>query len=292
MDWDGDGRLDLILGDRPGNVHYFRRLEYGSIYLEEQELIEVAGRPIDVGYNSAPCVTDWNGDGLPDLVVGNLSPIPAGIFLFVNQGEPFLPEYIQVDTVFCQGEPVEITTAYPDMHDMDLDGLEDLVVGSSNGKIACFINRGTPQQPVFDGMEYLRADGEEIYICSYVRPSVCDWNSDGIPDLLVGDYTGQIHLFTGEQPSGIEVCGELSANLTGNPVSGSASVRIDLPWTCEVSTMLFSLDGRFLHEIRHGVHQAGSSSVCLDTSFLENGVYLLLVKAGNWERSLQLVIIR
>ncbi len=54
MDWDGDGRLDIIVGDREGNVHFFRRLSYGDIYLEEQDLVKVQGKPIDVGYNSAP----------------------------------------------------------------------------------------------------------------------------------------------------------------------------------------------------------------------------------------------
>lgn len=203
MDWDGDGRLDIIVGDREGNVHFFRRLSYGDIYLEEQDLVKVQGKPIDVGYNSAPCVTDWNADGLPDMVVGNLSPLPAGVYLFINSGSPFSPDYLSTDTVFFQGGVIELAAAYPDMHDMDLDGLPDLLVGSSNGTVACYLNSGTPEQPLFETMEHLRADGDEIYICSYVRPSVCNWNDDGCPDMLLADDSGEILLFLGVPPSGI-----------------------------------------------------------------------------------------
>jgi len=289
VDWDGDGRLDIIVGDRPGNVHYFRRLDYGHIYLEEQELVTVAGRPIDVGYNSAPCVTDWNGDGLPDLVVGNLSPIPAGIFLFVNQGSPYSPNYLVADTVFFQGEPIEITTAYPDMHDMDSDGLQDLVVGSSSGMIACFVNGGTPQQPLFEEMEYLRADGEEIHITSYVRPTVCDWNADGTPDLLVGDYTGQILLFTGVPQSGMEPERPLSVRLLENPIHRTVSLLLELNGPEEAELALWSLDGRMIGAFQGIILHPGSNILQVPAGPLPPGVYFMRVSSGGRSSVLRFV---
>ena len=292
MDWDGDGRLDIIVGDRPGNIHYFRRLDYGNIYLEEQDLLTVQGKPIDVGYNSAPCVTDWNNDGLPDLVVGNLSPIPAGVFLFINQGEPYLPDYQLTDTVFCMGEPIEITTAYPDIYDMDGDGLDDLVLGSSSGNIHCFINSGTQQQPVFDDMEYLMADGDTLYICSYVRPTVCQWNADGIPDLLVGDYTGQIHLFTGLPQWGIQESPSQEAYLSENPVSSTAEIRLHLTHSSEVVISVYSIDGRIRCSFDQGNIQEGTHTFQIDITSLENGVFPLRITGETGSSMLQLIVLR
>ncbi len=88
MDWNNDGRLDIIVGDRLGSVNYFRRLVSGNIYLLEESPVEVAGRPIDMGNNSAPCVIDWNNDGLADLVVGRVEAVPAGLYLSINGGSP------------------------------------------------------------------------------------------------------------------------------------------------------------------------------------------------------------
>ncbi len=260
--------------------------------MEEQDMVTVAGKPIDVGYNSAPCVTDWNEDGLPDLVVGNLSPLPAGVFLFINQGEPFMPDYQLTDTVFYMGEPIEITTAYPDIHDMNSDGLKDMIVGSSSGNIHCFVNSGTTQQPVFDEMEYLQADGDTLYICSYVRPTVCHWNADEVPDLLVGDYTGQIYLFTGIPQSGVPETCSPSVSLYGNPVSSLAEVNVTLARSSHVVITAHSIDGRVIRSFDQGNIPAGSHLIQLDMSSFSNGVFLLRVTTGTGTAAVQLVVLR
>ncbi len=292
MDWDGDGRLDIIVGDREGNVHFFRRLSYGDIYLEEQDLVIVQGKPIDVGYNSAPCVTDWNADGLPDMVVGNLSPLPSGVYLFINSGSPFSPEYLSTDTVFFQGGVIELTAAYPDVHDMDLDGLPDLLVGSSNGTVACYLNSGTPEQPLFETMEHLRADGDEIYICSYVRPSVCNWNDDGCPDMLLADDSGTILLFLGVPPSGIPQESQTAVRLLGNPVDARVDLEVALVEDAFVSVTMYSFDGRVVLSASRGVLPPGTTEIHLDTGDLMKGAYLLRITTGTSETTRRIAVIR
>ena len=293
MDWNGDGRLDLLVGDREGVVHCFRRLEYGVVDLEEQAPVEVGGRPIDVGYNSAPCITDWNADGLPDLVVGSFSAEPASVFLFINQGSPYLPAYIQTDTVLCQGQPIRLTASYPDIHDLTGDGLEELLVGSANGNVLCCVNTGTPGQPVYAHSENLRADGAEIYFCSYVRPSVCNWNADGIPDLLLADDSGMIYLFTGVTPEGIPECPDPAASvrLLRNPAGGSVHFVVDLSEPSPVATGLYSLEGRLLGSVDSGVLPAGSNTVTVDCGSLTQGLYILRVSAGSGSETLRVVLI-
>lgn len=291
MDWDGDGLEDLLTGDREGAVHYFRRLEPGVVNLEEQDPVESGGRPIDAGYNSAPCITDWNADGLPDLVVGGFSAEPASVFLFINQGSPYLPVYIQTDTVLCQGQPIRLTASYPDIHDLTGDGLEELLVGSANGNVLCCVNTGTPGQPVYAHSENLRADGEEIYFCSYVRPSICNWNDDGIPDLLLADDSGMIYLFTGVTPEGASEQPEASVSLLRNPAGRQVALRVQLPLPSDVATTVFSLDGRMLASVEEGILPAGSNTVEVEFGSLPHGLYILRVTAGSGSETLRVVLI-
>ena len=204
MDWDSDGRLDIIVGDRLGNIRFFKRLPFGDIFLIAEQMVDVAGKPIFLGYNSSPSVVDWNNDNLPDLVTGKLEGIPAGLHLYINDGVTGEPLFNATDTVYCSGEPIELSASCPDFGDLNNDGLLDLIVGSTTGRIPCYINCGTADLPVFEAYEELRADGEIINFYSYIRPSICDWNEDGIPDILAAGYPGDIELFLGEPLTGIE----------------------------------------------------------------------------------------
>jgi hypothetical protein len=72
-DWDGDGRLDLIVGAEDGSVHWFRNvgtpeeaaLEAGEMLIPPPET--GSGR----GIRAKICVTDFNGDGRMDLLLGD-----------------------------------------------------------------------------------------------------------------------------------------------------------------------------------------------------------------------------
>ena len=81
MDFNDDGILDIIVGDRNGYVNYFRGT--GTETLTTEPDIKANGTTIDAGSNSAPVIVDWNEDGLLDLILGTET---GTIRLYLNSG--------------------------------------------------------------------------------------------------------------------------------------------------------------------------------------------------------------
>ena len=81
-DWDGDGILDLVLGSEYGAVNWYRNLGSNNApkYAASEPLIEKgkfqqrqeADGPDGAGSRTKVFVTDWNLDGRPDLLVGDV----------------------------------------------------------------------------------------------------------------------------------------------------------------------------------------------------------------------------
>ena len=95
VDWDGDGALDLLVGDENGDASFFRGRGDGTFdqgvslfsgvvvdpkrkYSEAKKLLEEKGRVIP-GYRLRLSTADWNGDGKLDLLVGNCESEPTTV---------------------------------------------------------------------------------------------------------------------------------------------------------------------------------------------------------------------
>ncbi len=111
---DGDGDLDLVVGDENGHINLYLSVSVKRRTLDKEKVtvLEYAGRlkadngrEIDVGSMSTPFVVDWDEDGDWDIVCGNSS---GYIHLIVNQGTNKEPK-------FAQPEVLKGTDVYKDV---------------------------------------------------------------------------------------------------------------------------------------------------------------------------------
>jgi hypothetical protein len=71
VDWDGDGDLDIVVGNISGEVFLFiNEGTRGEPAYGRKQPLAAAGRHINVGHDAGPIVVDWDGDGRQDLIVG------------------------------------------------------------------------------------------------------------------------------------------------------------------------------------------------------------------------------
>lgn len=72
-DWDGDGQVDLLVGGGDGRVVWYRNVGTAkeSKLAAAGTLVPAPEKGSERGIRAKICVTDWNGDSLLDLVVGD-----------------------------------------------------------------------------------------------------------------------------------------------------------------------------------------------------------------------------
>jgi len=84
LDWDADGKKDLLIGCQTGEIYlYLNTGTDESPNFTTGSPIQAGDADLLVGENCIPFVLDWNNDNLKDLVIGNKDGL---VYLFL--GEP------------------------------------------------------------------------------------------------------------------------------------------------------------------------------------------------------------
>jgi len=203
-DWTGDGRPDLIAGGYvTGRIYLYDNIgtdDDGLPRLAFRGPIEVDGEPINVGdWCAAPTIADFNGDGLLDLITGNMALTPQSVrdspFLryYENHGEPGRPLLREVPLPIRGKFPSGAALATPRAADLTGDGLLDLVV-SARKDIYIFYNVGSASEPWFEMSDRTLPAAWGNAPLPWTRQFL-DFNGDGLPDLLE-NYT--VHLNSGD----------------------------------------------------------------------------------------------
>lgn len=203
VDWNGDGVLDILAGNSEGFVLFF-----GNIGSNDEPRflpatrVRAGGRDIQVqaGYSGSlqglqearwgylsPNVIDWNGDGLPDLVTGDIT---GDYLIYLNRGSKKKPKLDPAHPLYCDG--------------IDLRGMWRCrpAVAKIGDRVALAIVDGDDHFHLYwrlddynveDGGKLKLGDGKPIGASGGVggmsgrcKLDFFDWNQDGHLDLVIG----------------------------------------------------------------------------------------------------------
>ena len=174
-DMDGDGDLDLLVGERSGHLVMYRNQGSATAADWEFETFDFAG--IDTGSWAYPALADVTNDGAPDLFVG------AGngtVSIYYNDGTPAVPLWPHSPDVSLSAG----NNAAPALDDLDGDGDLDLLVGHGGGTLYHFKNTGTIANPAWT--QQTGSYGSISEAGGWLQPAFVNLDGDPDRDLLVG----------------------------------------------------------------------------------------------------------
>ncbi len=166
-------------------------------------------------YYNQPWVGDFTGDGIPDIVTGGYTTGRIWLFKGTGRDASGVPKLEYAGPVEADGEPIDTTwAAAPSVADFDGDGKLDLVTGSwwwsgihhdpAPGQIEMlmYYKGGGDAKALTLSRTPFPRDGE-FPTGSIARPSLVDWNDDGLIDLMVskgGDIFVYLNVGSAKEP--------------------------------------------------------------------------------------------
>ena len=106
MDFNNDGILDFILGERNGYYNFYTGNGDGTLHFIGHSW-DNQGNPIQRGYNSAGYLIDWNEDGYIDFIAGgyNTETSSGGLLqVYLNTGD-------DITSPVWDASPIDLTSS-------------------------------------------------------------------------------------------------------------------------------------------------------------------------------------
>jgi len=290
-DINGDGSTDILVGNSDGGIIY---VSY-NILDDSFEVITENYMGIDVGEFSAPQLFDLNKNGIKDLIIGEKN---GNINYYQNFGSNVSPNFIYVTDslgkVYVTDQTVSNFGYSTPSFFRDDSQNTGLLVGSDQGIIYYFteIDNNLDGKFTKSNLDML-LDTNDISYDRGMRTgaTICDLYLNGKMEMIVGNYSGGLEYYNGDVNVLYDNIFDINSNkleIYPNPTSDYIVISLDnILGVAKVN--LFNSIGV---KIKSQLNKVSSSTLVLNLSDIENGVYLLVTEIGGKVYKNKIIVVK
>ena len=151
VDWNNDGRKDLVVGAYDGKIHLFinEGADTEPDFVAETFAQEDGADLLVPASRSSPVILDLDGDGRKDILAGNTY---GELLFYSNAGTDEAPRFSGYQLIEAGGVPIDLAGSARsrpsvcywtgDGHFGPIDGYIDVLIGAGDGKVRLY--RGIP----------------------------------------------------------------------------------------------------------------------------------------------------
>ncbi len=286
-DLDGDGDLDLLVGNNEGTLIFCQNNAGVDLPLKfDNHVLDYMG--IDVLYNSCPAISDINLDGLSDILLGLGYDYPGqteyfgSLVYFQNIGTKNNPQFDQNPSQYPNtnffgklilsngtfNKPRATISIFKDKDD------ELLFAGKWDGKLNVYRDF---HKHIYDVLPTEYDNYGAIDVGNESAPAVADIDSDGYLEMLIGTDRGGLEFWNtnikvNEGVPNQEIAFEKNIKIYPNPFQSYVNIKIE--GLCEkkksIKYKLIDIEGKTID-----LGFLDGANTKLDINQLNSGVYFI-----------------
>jgi hypothetical protein len=290
-DTDGNGTIDLVVGDQNGKLFYYRNTAAPG----EAMVFSPAVYPfmnIAVGVSATPQIVDINADGLGDLVIGERTGNAdqagrcSNLNYFENVGSTGMPVFNPDPTVApntqCFGRVLfDLQVGLPQFSAPSIVRTQQglvMMTGSDPGKLLLYseVEKGKTT-----ALPLLTDEYGGIDVGNRSSPALADLNHDGVYELIVGNQRGGLELYSTDLVVGYTAVDEPEGKLEKPyTIQGTIGGTVDMLWMNDQvgKVQVYDMLGRMVNIplVSNG------KNTRIDFQQYAGGMYILNITVGQY----------